>query len=318
MSNLNLVSSVSAPQVNARSQQASADHGLPKFGWLDIWLILCMIMWGANIALMKVIVGVLPTFVINGYRFLIGAAILGIAVRLQGGKLMLPRRELLTIAAVAVIGQCLYHVVWMQSLRMTTVANNTLINAAAPVWVVLYNALRGKERLSHPGMVGVLISMVGVATIILGRDSVSIGGDSLPGDLLALLTSLLWALATLLAYVYIVRNPPITAAFWAILFGGIYQSILAIPSLFQLSPESFDPSVWLALTVSGVVSIGIGHIVWYGALKQLGTGRPSIYSYLQPIAASITAVLFLSQPITVWLLAGGVLVMVGVVMVRRG
>jgi len=74
----------------------------------------------------------------------------------------------------------------------------------------------------------------------------------------------------------------------------------------------------LAVFYSGIVSIGVGYIIWNHGVKVLGTGRPAIYTYLEPVIAGLAAVIFISEPLTGWLIAGAALVLFGVVLVQSG
>jgi len=150
------------------------------------------------------------------------------------------------------------------------------------------------------------------------RKAIDIGGKTLLGDLLTLFASLIWASTTILSYKPYHRNPTPAITFWGVLWGAIFQFLFAVPDVMRLDWAVFTPSIVLAICYSGVVSIGIGYIIWNHGVKTLGTGRPAIYTYLEPVIASIAAVVFLNEPLTVWLVAGAGLVLFGVVLVQSG
>jgi drug/metabolite transporter (DMT)-like permease len=49
----------------------------------------------------------------------------------------------------------------------------------------------------------------------------------------------------------------------------------------------------------------------------LGTTRTTVYTYLQPIVAAVTAILFLGESFTLWLVVGAALVLIGLVLVKK-
>ncbi len=65
----------------------------PRFGKMDSFVLLLMLIWGTNFVILKTVVDVVPPMVINGIRFSAGALALGIIFKINGSKLILPRRE---------------------------------------------------------------------------------------------------------------------------------------------------------------------------------------------------------------------------------
>src|SRR5260221_1639550 len=134
----------------------------PRFGKMDGFVLLLMLIWGTNFVILKTVVDVVPPMVINGIRFSAGALALGIIFKINGSKMTLPRREWPILIYLALQGNALYQLIFLSSLKLTTVANSALIINVMPVWEVLYNAWHGHERLSRRGRVGVVFALFGV------------------------------------------------------------------------------------------------------------------------------------------------------------
>src|SRR5258708_36154896 len=128
---------------------------------MDFWLVVLMIIWGSNFAILKSVLDVVPPYVVNGIRFSMGALVLGVLFTAQGVKLALPRSQWPAIIWLAYLGQAVYQGVWLYALRMTTVANSSLIVTLMPIWVVLYNAWRGHEKLRRARALGLVLAFGG-------------------------------------------------------------------------------------------------------------------------------------------------------------
>src|SRR4051812_2478291 len=246
-----------------------------------------MIIWGSNIVLLKAALNSLPPFVLNGIRFAAATLSLGIIFKLQGVRLTLPRREWGTIIALAFVGQVVYQGVFLYALHLTTVANSTLILATTPVWVVLFNTWRGHERLRRIGILGVFVALIGVALVIISRETVALSGNTLPGDLLTLLSAFIWAAVLLMMRHPLERNPPMPVAFWMVTWAAAFQLVLSVPDFIRMNLAVFQPALLLAVVLSGVISIGIGNVIWNHGIKKLGTGRPAVYTYLEPVVGAV-------------------------------
>lgn len=64
--------------------------------------------------------------------------------------------------------------------------------------------------------------------------------------------------------------------------------------------------------ISGIITSGLGYVIWYKALKGLTTTQASVVQLIVPILASFAGVVFLSEIITVRLLSASALILGGV------
>jgi drug/metabolite transporter (DMT)-like permease len=285
---------------------------------MDFWMVVLMLIWGTNYVILKSSLEVIPAMVFNSLRFGAATLMLGILFKANGYKLTLPRREWPIMIWLAFQGSAIYQLLFLNGLRNTTVVNSSLLLTTMPVWVVLFNALRGHERLSKQRIIGVVVALFGVVVVILGGKVIDIGGKTLLGDVLTLAASLVWASTTVTSYKPYNRNPTPALTFWGVAWGAAFQALFALPDVIHLDWSVFSPSILLAIAYSGIVSIGVGYIIWNHGVKTLGTGRPAIYTYLEPAIAGIAAVIFLNEPLTPWLIGGAVLVLCGVIFVQSG
>ncbi|MEP7287126.1 MAG: DMT family transporter [Chloroflexota bacterium] len=315
----NLEVSVSAQSGETVTPASSTANSIThRFTWMDLWMLLLMVIWGTNIVILKSALTVLPPFVLNGVRFTFATFALGIIFKWQGLPIALPRRDWLPVIGLAFLEQPVYQAVFLYALRLTTVANSALLGTTAPIWVVLFNAWRGHDRLRRRGSLGVLLAFLGVVVVIVSRDKVAIGGDTLSGDVLTLVGSAIFASAMLMSRGLLQRNTPSAIAFWITAWGAIFQVAFSLPELVRLNWSAVQPSLLIAVFYSGVVSIGIGTLIWSQAIKRLGTGRTAIYTYLEPVVASSAAIVVLHELFTPWLAIGAVMVLCGVLLVQRG
>ena len=67
----------------------------------------------------------------------------------------------------------------------------------------------------------------------------------------------------------------------------------------------------LAAGVVGLGGYGLSLILFVVALRYLGTARTGAYFSIAPFVGAVIAVAFLSEPVTIWLLSAGFLMMVG-------
>ena len=74
---------------------------------------------------------------------------------------------------------------------------------------------------------------------------------------------------------------------------------------------------WMALLYSGGLSTGVAYWIWNVAVKRVGPSRTSAYANLVPVAGVAAGLVVLNETITPLELAGGALVILGLVVMRR-
>lgn len=137
------------------------------------------------------------------------------------------------------------------------------------------------------------------------------------GEFVALLSALLWAMASVLLAMgarrlhalplNLIRCIVSTCFFWALLpfYGGL-KALSAIP-----------PGAWLWMAVSVLGLLVVGDTLYFRSLDLAGVSWAMPVASINPLWAVLLAALFLDEPLTGTLLAGAVLVVVGIVLVTR-
>ena len=85
-----------------------------------------------------------------------------------------------------------------------------------------------------------------------------------------------------------------------------------VASAVAFSSVRLDPYGLLLALISGIVTSGLGYVLWYRALRDLTTTQASVVQLLVPVLAALGGVAFLSEKITVRLFFAGFLILGGV------
>ena len=83
------------------------------------------------------------------------------------------------------------------------------------------------------------------------------------------------------------------------------------------------PSAWTATAIAGTVYLGVvitamGYAVWNWCLERVGAARMAAFVNLQPLAGALLGVWWLREPLTPFLVAGGVLIVTGLHLTVNG
>jgi drug/metabolite transporter (DMT)-like permease len=216
------------------------------------------------------------------------------------------------------IGPIAYQLFFILALDLTTSTNTALLVATMPTWTALLSILLGMIHRRAALYFWIAVTLVGVGLIVLGRSgaNVSLSHDDLVGSGLAISAAVVFA-------VYSVFSKPLIDKYKlgvAILAHGmswLAMTIIALPQLIHLSSSDVPREIWPNLLYSGIVAGAGGYLIWNYALQTIGPARAAIYQNFTPLVATIFAVLLLGEILTVGVVIGGLLTLLGVAMVRH-
>ena len=211
------------------------------------------------------------------------------------------RKDLLVIMLGGLLGFVVSQTLTAWSLNFTSPVYYSLIATLCPVVVMLLAALFLSERITAVKLLGVFLGMSGAALMVVLRWQAEGGSNDVLGIMLALLSLLTWAI-----YLIITRNvaskySPVTQMKYVFLISAIVTVPIALPELSQnalyTSAWGWDGALEMAFIV--ICATALGYFLIPFAMKYLQATTVSIYTNLQPVVASVVAII-LGQDILTW------------------
>jgi drug/metabolite transporter (DMT)-like permease len=281
-------------------------------------LFVVALIWAGNFPLAKLGLAELGPITLAALRALIAAPLLVLASRVLEGPLPpLARRDLTAVIVLAVTGFVGNSTLWYTGMRFTTPANAGILGAAAPVVVALAASAWLRERLSTINLLGIALTMAAVVlTIARGSFEVLVTRSANRGDVIILLSQMLWVTYTLYSRANLSTFSPLQMLAGA----HVVAAGLLFPlALLERPWQSFAGASWVAVVVV-LYSALLGtpaHIAFYQAVRTVGPGRAAVFTNLIPFLVLGLYWLRVGEPIRWyhWIGAGGVIV--GVALTTR-
>ncbi len=89
-------------------------------------------------------------------------------------------------------------------------------------------------------------------------------------------------------------------------------SLALIPAILTLRSMSIQGYGAMLALISGVVTSGLGYVLWYKALRGLTTTQASVVQLLVPVLAALGGVAVLAESLSLRLVIGSALILGGV------
>jgi len=286
-----------------------------RFGAADGLLLLTTLVWGVNFPIGKYVLGFMSPMPFAFFRFLFAAALLMLLLAWRGG-VAISWRDAAKLAGLGFIGITLFQTMWSNGLALTTASKAAILVNASPIWAAVYSSF-GKNPPTRRAWFGIAVSLAGVFLVINNSlTALNIGGGSFAGDMLLLFGSAFWAAYSTLAGPFLTRLGPLRFTAWSMLFGALCLLPLALPGALAMDYAAIPLRAYLGYGYTIVLSNALGFLWWYESIRQLGVTRAMVYSYLIPLFAIGTAVIFLGEPFSLVQLIGSAVVLAGIRLAR--
>ena len=252
------------------------------------------------------------------YRLAFALPVLFLWMQIEGRQNPAPRRPsgLNDYGRLIAAGLCFAGdlAVWHWSILFTSVANSTLFANFAPIFVTLGGWLIFGERFSLTFLVGMATALTGA--IVLMGEHLTWSGHALTGDTLGLLTAVFYAGYMLAVKRLRAEFSTVTIMTWS----GLVTSLALLPIALLSGEGLIARSLYgwgILLGLAWLSHAGGQSLIAY-ALADLPAAFSSVSLLLQPAAAAVLAWMILSEPLSLWQGLGGVIVLVGILVARRG
>lgn len=281
-------------------------------------VIACTFFWGGAYIAGRVAVQQLQPMTAAALRFSIAAVVLiGWMARSNGTRARPTIKQLALTAVLGLFGVFLYNLCFFGALARIPAGRAALFTALNPLMTVALGAIVLGETLTRAKWAAFAISAAGVA-IILAKGAVTTElGRIGTGDSLMLCAALCWAVYTLIGKRALTEMRPLLATTCAVLWGAAFLLCCAWTEYDRIQWSGIGLSTWLAVAYLGIFGTALSFAWWYDAVAALGPSRTAIFNNLVPVFAVVLSGIVLQEPLDPSQIAGGTLVIAGVVLVNK-
>ncbi len=284
--------------------------------WAPAFVTLSMI-WGSSFALIKVAVdaGVAPMWVAL-WRCLFGALALGVVCVLRGAPL--PRDRAAwghALAVAAMTNAAPFALFAFGETRVSSVLAGVW-NATTPLTTLVFVlAVVPQERPTAGRLLGLLLGFAGVLVVLGVWDGPA--GATVTGSLACLGATTGYGAGFAYTRRFLSGRPESAAALSALQIGCATVELALVTPLIAGPPSWPGPGAVLALVVLGAGGTGIAFVMNLGVIRTAGPTVASTVTYLTPIWSTLLGALLLAEPLGWNTVAGGLVVIAGVLLARR-
>jgi len=280
-------------------------------------LALLALIWGASFLFIKVAVQDVSPAMMVLLRAAAGLATIALilAARRQSPFPPGTRQRLLPFVTIAIFGSALPWFGFGFGELSISSALASILNATTPLWTAVFAFwVTPAERPSGLNYVGVAVGFVGTGILIapdlIGQPlrATTIGTLAVAG------AAACYAVAALVQRRRLRGVSPLQVAFWQLAFTVPLALVVAFPTIGTIH---LHPASVLSIIALGAGGSGIAYLLYYYMMNTLGATRATTVTFLLPVTAVFWGATLLNESLTVPILVGMVVILLGVFLTSR-
>jgi drug/metabolite transporter (DMT)-like permease len=274
-------------------------------------ILFVVFIWGSASTVTKLGVQEMPPFLFALVRNCIASVLLFILYfyrRRQQPSSTLPWKK---IAWMGLTGITFFSVFFNLALVYTSASTGALIQGFIPVAIVLLAIIFLKEKPGMPHIAGIFFSVIGV--ILIGFIDIPPASNSLLGNILMILSVVSWAVYTVVSKSLHDYDPVMVTAF-STAMGTLFLIPVVIFEQWGKPFPVISPDAWKAILYLAIFSSTICFVLYNQTLKILSAATVGNLLNLDPLIGAVIAIIVLNDKITGWQIAGGVLILAGILL----
>ena len=277
---------------------------MSRRGWL--LFVALGVIWGVPYLLIKIAVAdINPLVVVFGRTLVGGLLLLPLALHQRALTMAVLRRwkPVLLYTLVEISGPWL--TLSYGETRLTSSTSGLLV-AVVPLVATVILVAGGDERFDARRLAGLGVGLAGVVCLV--------GLDVHLDDMIAVGAVMLTVLGYAYAPVVISRRLSDLPTIGVVTATLILATVINAPFVGWLWPSHVSAASAWSVVGLGVVCTGVAFVIFFALIAEVGPGRATVITYVNPAVAIVLGVLVLSEPFTIGVAVGFPLVIIGSVL----
>ena len=280
------------------------------------WISVCIV-WGTTYLAIRIGVAHIPPMLFAGIRWIIAGIIFVSTLKLSGKKLP-PLKDLKHIAIMGLLMLGFGNGLVVTGEQYISSGLAALLITTVPFWIVGFDSIAVRKSVFNKYiLLGLFLGLIGVSAIFGDNWRDLFNTEYLIGVLSILGAVIAWSLGSVYSKHKRINAHPLMSAAVQMLVAGFAQTLLGI-LLGEISKVSFNQEGIYSLAYLIVFGSILGYGSYIYAIEHLPLSLVSTYAYINPIIAVFLGWLVLDEKLNLYMILAAVLIIAGVMLVKKG
>lgn len=276
------------------------------------------LIFGVNFSVVKYITpGLMKPFGLNVVRVLVTTSLLWLMHLWERPSQPLERKDVPRLIACGLLGIGFNQLLFIKGLSLTYSIHASLLMLCTPLLITLMAFIFLRERMSPGVGIGLLMGVTGSVMLITSKESIRAGRDIITGDILIALNAISYAFYFVLVKPLMKKYSPLQVLRWSFTFGGLFILPFGWTEFLHAPWNSFSSVDLAAIAFVVLGATFLAYLFNIYGLHHIQATATGAYIYLQPIFATIVAVVFLEEKLSLIKFISALMIFVGVYLVQQ-
>lgn len=222
------------------------------------------------------------------------------------------------IFLASVFGVTVNMLAYFKGLNLTTPISASVIMVTSPIMVLIFSSILIKQPIGKQRILGVFIGLVGTVLLITFGSSTSQNAtNSNLGNFLVFVNATSYGLYLVLAKDLIKKYKPIVFVKWLYLFGLILVLPVGYSEFTEITWQAIPTNIYWNIGFVIIFTSCVTYLFNLYGLSKLKPTTVSVFIYLQPVIATIYALIVGSDSLNMVKIGATVLIFSGVYLVTK-
>jgi drug/metabolite transporter (DMT)-like permease len=200
------------------------------------------------------------------------------------------KSDLWPLFVSAVFGVAGNMLLFFKGLSITSPINASILMLNTPIFVLVFAAIILKEKLSVNKVLGIFIAALG-ALLLMSGGNFHFNQETVWGDVFVTLNAIIYAFYLVYAKQLMVKYHPLTVTLYAFFFGFFLVLPFGLNQTLEIDFANLPLNIWGAIAFVTIGATFLTYVLNAYALKHASSSLVGSYIYLQPVLATLIAVI---------------------------
>jgi drug/metabolite transporter (DMT)-like permease len=202
------------------------------------------------------------------------------------------RKDLIRLILCGLFGVAINQILFFEGLNLTTPINASVIMVTNPILVLIIGAILISEKITFRKLIGIGFGAAGAYTLITNGGEFNLGNQKHSlGNMLVLINACSYGIYLVMVKPLMKKYHAITVISWVFLFGFIFVIPFGYNEFISIDWSTMPKNIIYKIIFVVFATTFLAYLFNIIGLKSLNPTTVSTYIYLQPILATLVAIL---------------------------
>jgi len=225
------------------------------------------------------------------------------------------KKDILTLALCGIFGVSINQLLFFEGLNLSTPIDASIIMATIPVMVLIISIFLIKEKLTMYKSIGILLGAAGaIITVVYGKELAS-GSDELKGNIFLFINSISYSIYFVIVKPLMGKYNSFTVMKWTFFFGFLFIIPFSTHAFTNVNWAIFNGFTWSSLIYVIIATTFLAYLLIAYSMKYVNSSVASFYIYLQPVVATLLAILMYNEKLSFIKIISALMIFAGIYLV---